>query len=208
MEKTDVEPQHAADTEYTISDRAIASVDEMLEKDKDDESLRRYKANLLGAAAQGDLGDTKDQRRVVVQQFKVIFEDHRQEITYDLDTDDGLKHIRESPFVMEEGARYKFVISFRVNREIVSGLRFKNKVRKNVFTARDEVVLGSYAPQSSTYEFVFPRHEWSEAPSGLLYRGKYSAECKFVDSDNAEHLCFQYAFGMFNPLTSHALLIS
>ncbi|ETW04985.1 hypothetical protein, variant 3 [Aphanomyces invadans] len=168
----------------------------MLQKDNDDKSLQRYKENLLGAAIQGDLGDAQDLRRVVILQFKVIVEGNQQDFTYHLDTEEGLLHIRNTPFELEEGAKYKFAINFRVNREIVSGLRFHSKVRKHVFSTREEVVLGSFAPRSTTYEFLFPRHEWSEAPSGLLYRGTYHAECKFVDSDNVEHLCFPYSFAI------------
>lgn len=38
------------------SERAIQSVEELLQKDAEDESLRRYKEQLLGSAAHGDLG--------------------------------------------------------------------------------------------------------------------------------------------------------
>ncbi|RHY10161.1 hypothetical protein DYB38_001944 [Aphanomyces astaci] len=110
--------------------------------------------------------------------YKVVFEDNRHDITYHLDSEEGIQHLRDTPFVMEEGAKYKFAVFFRVNREIVSGLRFRNKVRRHVFSVSEEVVLGSYAPQSTTHEFLFPRHEWAEAPSGLMYRGTYQAECK------------------------------
>ena len=43
--------------------------------DSEDESLRKYKQALLGAAASGDLGDTSDPRKLVVTEFRVIFED-------------------------------------------------------------------------------------------------------------------------------------
>ncbi|ETV86724.1 hypothetical protein H257_01822 [Aphanomyces astaci] len=190
----EVEPHTPNNMGYKMSDQAIASVGDLLEKDKHDSSLQRYKANLLGTAAQGDLGDIHECRRVVVKQFKVVFEDNRHDITYDLDSEEGIQHLRDTPFVMEEGAKYKFAVFFRVNREIVSGLRFRNKVRRHVFSVSEEVVLGSYAPQSTTHEFLFPRHEWAEAPSGLMYRGTYQAECKFIDSDNVEHLRFPYSF--------------
>lgn len=41
-----------------MSTHAIASIDELLAKDAEDESLRRYKERLLGAAAHGDRGGT------------------------------------------------------------------------------------------------------------------------------------------------------
>jgi hypothetical protein len=39
-----------------MSTQAIGSVDELLAKDAEDESLRRYKEQLLGSAAHGDRG--------------------------------------------------------------------------------------------------------------------------------------------------------
>lgn len=92
-------------------------------------------------------------------------------------------------------ARYRFAISFRVNQTIVSGLRFHNKVKKTVLATRDEIVLGSYAPRSENYVFVFPRHDWMEAPSGLFYRGKYMGRFIFDDDDHVEHLKLFYTFG-------------
>lgn len=41
-----------------MSERALTSVEALLEKDADDESLRRYKEQLLGSAAHGDRGGT------------------------------------------------------------------------------------------------------------------------------------------------------
>ena len=53
---------------------AVKSVAEILATDSEDESLRKYKASLLGAAVNGDLGDTSDPRRVVITEFRVMFE--------------------------------------------------------------------------------------------------------------------------------------
>ncbi|ETK88096.1 hypothetical protein F441_07734 [Phytophthora nicotianae CJ01A1] len=179
---------------YRMSTQAIKSVDELLAKDAEDESLRKYKEQLLGSAAHGDRGDANDTRRVVVEEFKVEFEDGRENIVYNLDTLEGVEHMRTTPFVMAEGSRYRFVISFRINQAIVSGLRFRNKVKKTVLSTNDEIVLGSYAPRSENYVFVFPRHEWMEAPSGLFYRGKYMGRFIFVDDDHVEHLKLFYTF--------------
>jgi Rho GDP-dissociation inhibitor len=139
--------------------------------------------------------DTSDARRVVVEEFKVAFEDGRPDLVYNLDSPLGVEHMRSTPFALEEGARYRFVISFRVNREIVSGLRFRNKVKKTVLSTSDEIVLGSYAPRSEPYVFVYPHRDWIDAPSGLFYRGKYMAQFKFVDDDKREHLKVFYTFG-------------
>ena len=41
---------------YTASEKASGNVNELLAQDNEDESLRKYKEQLLGAAAKGDLG--------------------------------------------------------------------------------------------------------------------------------------------------------
>ena len=50
---------------YAASSTSSKDVSALLAQDADDESLARYKAQLLGAAATGDLGDSSDPRRVV-----------------------------------------------------------------------------------------------------------------------------------------------
>lgn len=143
--------------------------------------------------------DPNDSRRVVVEEFRVVFEDGSKDIVYRLDTPMGIEHMRTTPFVLAEAARYKFAVSFRVNRAIVSGLRFRNKVKKTVLSNTDEVVLGSYAPRSTPYEFVYPRHDWLDTPSGMFYRGKYMAQFRLVDDDKAEHIKNYYTFGACVP---------
>ena len=58
-------------------------------------------------------------------------------------------------------------------------------------------MLGSFGPQVSPHEVTFPRHGWEEAPSGMLSRGKYTAQSKFIDDDKQSHLEYEYAFCKF-----------
>ena len=158
-------------------------------------SLRRYKEQLLGAAAAGDLGDTSDPRRVVVTEFRVIFEDAaKEDLTFNIESEAGLKSLADNAFVMKEKSKYKFSISFKVQHEIVAGLKFTNNVKKAVFSDNEEIVIGSYAPQSEPHTFTFPRHGWNETPSGMMYRGGYKGRGTFTDSDNTKHSEFVYKF--------------
>lgn len=50
-----------------MSERALTSVEELLRKDAGDESLRRYKEQLLGDAARGDRGGADVARCVASQ---------------------------------------------------------------------------------------------------------------------------------------------
>jgi hypothetical protein len=44
---------------------------------------------------------------------------------------------------------------------------------KGVFWQTDDLVIGSFAPQTNPYEFEFPRYGFNNAPSGMMFRGTY-----------------------------------
>ena len=84
------------------------------------------------------------------------------------------------------------MLSFRVNHEILTGLKFVNRTKKGIFGQTEELVIGSFAPATEPYKFVFPRYGYNSAPSGMMYRGSYKATDKFVDSDGNMHLSYEY----------------
>ena len=45
---------------------------------------------------------------------------------------------------MKEGSKFKFRISFRVQHEIIAGIKFVNKVKTIIGTEKDELVIGRY----------------------------------------------------------------
>ena len=73
---------------FQFSDASSRNVADILAKDSEDESLRRYKESLLGSAAHGDLGDVSDPRRLVVTEFAVVFDasESQPDIVHRLDT--------------------------------------------------------------------------------------------------------------------------
>jgi Rho GDP-dissociation inhibitor len=175
---------------YQASSTASANVEQLLAQDTEDESLRKYKEQLLGAAAQGDLGDKSDPRKVIGAEFRVIFEDSAvEDVVFALEPS-----VSGATFSMKEGCNYKFKLSFRIQHEIVTGLKFVNKIKKAIFSDTEELMLGSYAPQSVPHSFEMPKRGWEQAPKGMLARGKYKAVAKFVDSDGVDHACFEYGF--------------
>ena len=93
---------------------------------------------------------------------------------------------------MKEGCKYKFRVSFRVQHEIVAGLKFENRVKRAMFSDTDEVVLGSYPPSSTPHVFEFPKWDYTEAPAGIMFRGNYTARNTFTDSDGINHLEYEY----------------
>lgn len=201
---------------YKASETAKRDVAEILATDAEDESLRKYKESLLGAAAHGDLGDVSDPRRLVITEFRVVLEPEEKHddlgayevcslyqryfhmfylyfcTVYDLSTEAGVAKLKNEGIALKEGCKYKFRISFRVQHEIVAGIKFVNKVRKAVFSDSDSLMIGSFLPASTAHVFEFPRYGYNEAPSGMLYRGKYSAKNSFIDSDGVKHLELEY----------------
>ncbi|MCV5333449.1 rho GDP-dissociation inhibitor, partial [Escherichia coli] len=71
---------------------------------------------------------------------------------------------------------YQFQVEFFIQHDIVPALKFVNTVSKAIFSDKSTFVMGSYAPRVEKYTFKSPVQT---APSGMLARGKYSANTKF-----------------------------
>jgi Rho GDP-dissociation inhibitor len=142
----------------------------------------------------GDVGDPNDPRRIIVTEFRVKFEEteNRPDIIYTLDTPEGLARLIANGVSIKEGVKYKFIISFRVQHDIVAGLKFVQKLSKMVLSETEEIMIGSYPPASVPHVFEFPRHYYQEAPKGMMFRGRYHAQNQFIDSDGVNHLEFRY----------------
>eukprot|EP01112_Ceratiomyxa_fruticulosa_P012078 TRINITY_DN3325_c0_g2_i1.p1 TRINITY_DN3325_c0_g2~~TRINITY_DN3325_c0_g2_i1.p1 ORF type:complete len:207 (-),score=49.42 TRINITY_DN3325_c0_g2_i1:161-781(-) len=182
--------------EYKVGKKV--ALQDLLAADAEDESLRKYKESLLGSAATGGPSVTDDPRRVVIKEMRVIFEDRPGgDIVYSLESVEELKKMKETPFTLKEGCNYKIRVVFKVQHDIVSGLKYVNFVyRKGVRVSKDDSMLGSFGPQPKPHEVTFPRIGWDEAPSGLLARGSYTAKTQFIDDDNQVHLEYEYAFAI------------
>ncbi|ELR24764.1 rho guanine dissociation factor isoform 2, putative [Acanthamoeba castellanii str. Neff] len=171
----------------------------ILEMDNEDESLRKYKEALLGKAAlSGAVAPSDDPRRVVITRMKVICKERPNgDILYDFTERGSEQKLKDQPFTLKEKCEYKIEVAFRVQHEIVAGLKFINLVfRKGVRVAKEEEMLGSFPPQGEAHVVVFPRHGWEEAPSGMLARGNYKGKHKFVDDDGQCHLEYEYTFAI------------
>ena len=182
-------------SEYKESANAKKSLSDILKADNEDESLRKYKESLLGTAASGGAaGDASDPRRFYVTELRIMFDpsESKEDIVFELDTPEKLQQLKKTGIVLKEGAKYKYKISFRVQHDIVPGIKFVNKVKKMMFSEKEELVIGSHAPAADPHIFEFPRFHYSEAPSGMMYRGTYTVVNTFIDSDGTEHQKLDY----------------
>ncbi|OXB81101.1 UNVERIFIED_CONTAM: hypothetical protein H355_005031 [Colinus virginianus] len=164
---------------------AQKSIQEIQELDKDDESLRKYKEALLGAVT---VTADPNAPNVVVTKLTLVCTTAPGPLELDLTGD--LESYKKQAFVLKEGVEYRIKISFRVNREIVSGLKYiQHTFRKGVKIDKTEYMVGSYGPRAEEYEFLTPMEE---APKGMLARGSYNIKSKFTDDDKTDHLSWEW----------------
>ncbi|KAL1347446.1 hypothetical protein HN51_049162 [Arachis hypogaea] len=160
---------------------------EQLEKDKDDESLRRWKEQLLGNV------DVNNVTEVLEPEVKIIslsiVSPGREDIVLPIPENGNPKGLW---FTLKEGSPYRLKFTFVVSNNIVSGFKYTNTVWKTgvkVDSAKE--MLGTFSPQAEPYTHEMPEET---TPSGLFARGQYSAKSRFVDDDNKCYLEINYTF--------------
>ncbi|URE07314.1 rho GDP-dissociation inhibitor [Musa troglodytarum] len=189
---------------------------DQVEKDKEDESLRRWKAKLLGSV-DGELnsqeffnniffsrlfGDLswlmnlalclisagKVEPEVTFHSIGVVSEGFANLIT----SLPVAKNQSQILFTLKEGSKYRLRMTFTVRHNIVSGLTYSNVVwKRGIKVDQIKGMLGTFAPQQDPYEHLL---EEETTPSGVLARGIYSAKLKFEDDDKTCHLELSYSF--------------
>ncbi|KAF3443322.1 hypothetical protein FNV43_RR13004 [Rhamnella rubrinervis] len=160
---------------------------EQLEKDKDDESLRRWKEQLLGTVDLESVGEVLEPE-VKITELSII-SPGRGDIVLPIPEDGKPKGLW---FTLKEGSRYNLKFAFKVSNNIVSGLKYTNTVWKTgmkVDSAKE--MIGTFSPQSEPYTHMMPEET---TPSGMFARGSYSARSKFLDDDNKCYLEINYTF--------------
>ncbi|PKA54503.1 Rho GDP-dissociation inhibitor 1 [Apostasia shenzhenica] len=160
---------------------------DQLEKDKDDESLRKWKEQLLAGVDLSEVGENPD------PEVKIL--------SLTISSPDRLDLVLPIPFVsnskgfvfaLKDGSRYRLKFSFTVSNNIVLGLRYTNTVWKTgVRVEKTKKMLGTFSPQREPYTYEL---EEETTPSGIFARGSYSAKTKFVDDDGKCYLDINYYF--------------
>jgi len=163
------------------------TMDEIMNLDKDDEALERYKATLLGQQGAGVVVFPDDNRQVIVQKLALVVDD-RPDVEIDLTQD--LKLIAKKKFVIKEGIKFRIRIDFVVQREIVTGLKYIQKTsRMGVTVDKMKHMVGSYAPKVEPHSYTTP---YEDAPAGMAGRGSYHVNSFFTDDDQNNHLKWEW----------------
>ncbi|KAL9052948.1 MAG: hypothetical protein Q9162_005065 [Coniocarpon cinnabarinum] len=177
---------------------AKKTMDEINKMDEDDEAMRKYKAS-LGIGTGQAIGDPNDPRTVVMISLSLESPD-RPDMVVDLEApsqaaqDEKVAAMKEKPFVIKEGAQFRMKVKFRVQHEVLSGLKYLQVVKKMGISNKTDEMIGSYSPNTTDKPFHEKKLEAETAPSGMIARGKYTASSKFVDDDGNTHLAFNWSF--------------
>ncbi|CAG61058.1 uncharacterized protein GVI51_J08987 [Nakaseomyces glabratus] len=179
------------DDKYKVSEKK--TVDEYKKLDAEDESLAKWKESLGLSSDVLPLEFPGDTRKVVIQKIQLLVDTEKEPITFDLTNETTIKELASKRYKVKEKSIYKLRITFKVQHEIITGLRYVQYIKKaGIAVDKIDDHLGSYAPntkQKPFYEVELPE---SEAPSGFLARGNYSAVSKFIDDDKTTHLTLNW----------------
>ncbi|THU67349.1 hypothetical protein C4D60_Mb05t23730 [Musa balbisiana] len=162
---------------------------DQVEKDKEDESLRRWKEKLLGGV-DGEL-NSKVEPEVTFHSIGVVSEGFANLIT----SLPVAKNQSQILFTLKEGSKYRLRLTFTVRHNIVSGLTYSNVVWKRgikgtslwlLSKATKYLHTGSNQGNAwyicSSAGSLRTEHllEEETTPSGVLARGIYSAKLKVL----------------------------
>eukprot|EP00924_Labyrinthula_sp_SR-Ha-C_P008097 snap_masked-scaffold_11-processed-gene-2.23-mRNA-1 protein AED:1.00 eAED:1.00 QI:0/-1/0/0/-1/1/1/0/207 len=184
-----------SDPEYIVNKKAPNTIKELLEKDSEDESLKRYKERLLGSATT-IISPSKCQGNMIPKGLRIIFRDNLAESIYMpfQSAEDKLN------FSMKEGSQYKIELEFLVENTILSGLDLELKVSRDkalgLLKTSENLRMGTFAPKLETQKYCFPREYFLEAPKGVVHRGKYSANITIKDAEKIKYFDLPFNFSI------------
>jgi len=194
MSTADDELKPSTTEGYKVGEKK--TIDEYANLDAEDESLARWKQSLgiAPGASAGSIGEPGDTRKVVILELSLLIAG-RDPVVIDLTKPNAVETLQEHPFTIKEGVEYRMKVRFRVQHEVISGLRYLQLVkRKGIKVDKSEEMMGSFGPNTKENPFWEKTFAEEEAPSGMLYRGHYDAHSKFMDDDHNTHLEFKWSF--------------
>ena len=96
--------------------------------DQNDESLQKWKAS-LGLGQGKDISDPNDPRKCIIYSLGLEVEG-RPDIIIDLKAPGALEALNEKPFTIKEGAQFRMKAQFKVQHEILAGLKYLQKTTR------------------------------------------------------------------------------
>lgn len=168
---------------------APKTVQDFMNREDEDESVRKWKESLLGDSAKGDQAEANpadDPRRVIPLELQVVTEGGPL-YKYDLTNQAQLDDLKKKGYGLKEGGSFHYVVTFKVHHEIILGIKLKTISKKTIAKQEAEFDLGSYPP---TVAPIVKECEECEVPEGMMARGEYKVTNIIADEMGREYLKF------------------
>lgn len=112
----------------------------LLPPDQNDESLRKWKQS-LGIGSGTAIADPSDPRKCIILSLGLEVEG-RPDIVIDLTQPRALDELNKHPFTIKEGATFRMKARFRVQHQILSGMKYVQVVsRMGVKNKMQEMIV-------------------------------------------------------------------
>ncbi|KAF8324455.1 immunoglobulin E-set [Cantharellus anzutake] len=171
------------------------SIDEYAKLDSNDESLKRWKESLGIVPGATSSRSTGPKVTILTLELTSPTLPQGKKISFDLQDKATIDTLKKSPVLIKEGVEYSVGATFRINYDVISGLRYIQVVKKaGIKVEKLDQMIGSYGPHpgGENYKTTFYTEE---SPSGLIVRqGTYHVKSRFTDDDNQVHADFEWAF--------------
>jgi Rho GDP-dissociation inhibitor len=135
--------------------------------DEHDESLRKYKETLLGAAVTpgNTISDPNDPRKCIIESLGLEVEG-REDIIIDLKSPGAVEALEKKPFTIKEGADFRMKVCFKVQHDVLAGLKYVQVVKRMGLSQKQQEMIVSLAhrPLAGKYSrnntgFIRSEHE-------------------------------------------------
>jgi Rho GDP-dissociation inhibitor len=121
--------------------------------------MNRWKAS-LGLNGGDPIHEANDPRKCIIKSLALKVEG-RPDVVIDLSTPGSVDSLKDKPFTIKEGAKFHIKVTFQVHHEVLSGLKYLQVVkRKGIRVSKDEEMLGSYAPSTTTKPVYEKECKW------------------------------------------------
>lgn len=140
----DLEPEQTEG--FKVSEKK--TIDEYQQLDANDESLNKWKAS-LGLGTGKDLSDPNDPRKVIILSLALEVQG-RPDFVIDLTKPNALETLDKNPFTIKEGATFRMKARFKVQHQILSGMKYVQVVsRMGIKNKMQEMIVGALAQGSA-----------------------------------------------------------
>lgn len=135
--------QHDLSVEHTEGFKVgeKKTIDEYHNLDAADESLQKWKASLLSSKGEA-LDDPNDPRKVILLSLGLEIEG-RPDIIVDLTAPGAIESLASKPFIIKEGATFRMKVKFRVQKQILSGLKYVQSVKRGLIRQKMQEMIVS-----------------------------------------------------------------